>query len=74
MEKVKERQMGNELRIAYIMIRSKLKYLIGAKAVELWSRNRGPVPTWTYAHGSMSRLGNKPAKTRQIGFLAGFST
>jgi len=45
MQEVKERLELNNLRIDHIMIRSKLKYLIGAKVVGTVKWNCGPVRT-----------------------------
>jgi len=36
--------------------------------------NRSPVRTRPKTHGSMPGLGNNPAKTKQVGFLAGCGT
>jgi hypothetical protein len=36
--------------------------------------NRGPVPTLSKTHVSVSGPGNNPAKTAQVGFLAGSGT
>jgi len=45
MQEVKERLKLNNLPIDNVIIRSKLKYLIGAKVVETMKWNRGPVRT-----------------------------
>jgi len=52
----------------HIMIRSELKYLIGAKVAGPVQWNRGPGTTWPNNGGSMSGPGNNPAKTKQFGF------
>jgi hypothetical protein len=45
MQEVKERLKLNNLRIDHVMIRSKLKFLIGAKVEGTIKWNRGPVQT-----------------------------
>jgi hypothetical protein len=56
------------------MIRSELKYLIGAKVgatvkMDPWSGYKA-----VKTGGFMSGPGNKPAKIKQVGFLAGSGT
>jgi hypothetical protein len=45
-----------------------------AKVVGTAKWNHSPVPTRPKNCGFMSRPGNKPAKTMQVGFLAGSGT
>jgi len=45
MREVKERPMLHNLHTDHVMIRSELKYLIGAKVVGTVKWNRGPVRT-----------------------------
>jgi len=68
---VKERIKLHNLRTDHVMIRSELKYLIGAKGVgTVYLEPRsGSNPAKT--HGSMSGPGNNPAKTERVGFLGG---
>ena len=58
---VKERLKLHNLRTDHIVIRSEIKYLIGAKVAGkvIWNR------------GFMSGPGNKPAKTERVGLLGG---
>jgi len=62
------------LRTAYVMIRSELKYLIGAKVAGTVIWDRGLGTTRPKNRGFMSSPGNSPAKTKWFGFLAGFGT
>ena len=53
------------------MIRSELKYLIGAKNVGTAKWTRGPVPTQPKNTGFRFGPGIKPTKAQGLGFLAG---
>jgi hypothetical protein len=59
------------LRIHHVMIRSELKYLIGAKVAGTVLWDHGPGSTRPKNRGFMSGPGNNPAETERVGFLAG---
>jgi len=71
---VTERLVLHNLRTDYIMIRSELKYLIGAKVAGTVKWNHGPGSTRPNNRGFMSSSGNNPTKTKRFGFLAEFGT
>jgi len=71
---VKEQLKLHNLRTNHVMIRSELKYLIGAKVGGTAKWNRGAGTTRPKNRGFMSGPGNKPAKTKRVGFLAGIGT
>jgi hypothetical protein len=58
----------------YVMIRSELKYLIGAKVALTVMLNSGPGTTPPKNRELMSGPGNNPAMAKRILFLAGFGT
>jgi len=60
---VNERLELHNLHIDHVMIRSELKYLIGAKNVGTAKWTHGPVPTRPKYTGFRSGPGNKSAKT-----------
>jgi len=66
---VKERLKLHNLHTDLIVIRSELKYLIGAKVARTVIWNRGPGSTRPKNCRSMSGPGNKPAKTERVGLL-----
>jgi len=71
---MKEQLKLRNLRTDHVMIRSELKYLIGAKVGGTAKWNHGPGTTWPKNCGFMSGPGSKPAKTQWVGLLAGFGT
>jgi len=71
---VKEQLILHNLHTDHVMIQSGLKYLIGAKVGGSATWNRGPGTTRPKNCGFRSGLGNKPAKTKRVRFLAGFGT
>jgi hypothetical protein len=73
-QKVKERLELHNLHTDHIMIQLELKYLIRAKVAKTIKRNRGQGTTQPKNCGFMSCLGDKPAKTNRVRFLAGFGT
>jgi len=65
----KERLKLHNVRTDHIMIRSELKYLIGANDGGTAKWNCGPDTTQPKNPWFMSGLGNKPAKPMLVGFL-----
>jgi hypothetical protein len=72
--KVNEWLVLHNLCTDQVMIRSELKYLIGAKVAGIVIWNRGTGTTQPKNLGFMSSLGNNPTKTERFGNLAGFRT
>jgi hypothetical protein len=55
----------------HVMIRSELKYLIGAKVAGTVKMEPRSGYNMAKTPGCMSGPGNNPAKTKRFGFLAG---
>jgi hypothetical protein len=70
-QEVKDRLTLRNRHIHHVMIRSELKYLIGAKNIGTAKWTRCPVPTGPKNTEFRFGPGNKPAKKNQFGFLAG---
>ena len=68
---VKQRLKLHNLHTDHIVIRSELKYLIGATVAGTVIWNRGPGSIRPKNRGFMSGPGNKPAKTERVGLLGG---
>jgi len=71
---VKEKLKLHNLHTDHVMIRSELKYLIGAKVGGTVKWNRSPGTTRPQNHGFISGPDNNPAKTKRVGFFAGSET
>jgi len=68
-QEVKERLKLHNLHIDHVLIRSELKYLIGAKVAGTVIWNRGPGSTLPKNCWFMSGQVNNPAKTKRVGLL-----
>jgi len=67
---VNERLILYNLHIDHVRIKSQLRYLIGDKVAGTVIWNRGLGTTRAQSLVFMSGLGNNPANTMQVGFLA----
>jgi hypothetical protein len=69
MREVKEQVKLDNLRLEHVMIRSELRYLIGAKVAGTVIWNHGLGSTRPKNHGFMSGPGNNPALVTGFGLL-----